>query len=308
MRYILVAAGMLAAAPASANDVGKNAALHSDLWLLGSLEFVSLDRSRERVPLTISAGSQGITSNNLPLNGSDIAADARLALGIGQFGLGGRYLGHFSWDDSITESDSNTIFTTPNINVGGGVVPTTFNHGSDFSSWEANAIWLVNPGVRLFAGVRAINIDETFEAAIGPTTANFAFETENDLLGGHIGIQARLLDEGPGPGFFLDGGVSVGYYDNDRSLAGTNTGIGGALPTFGGSDDRRAIAAEAEIKLGYQFSEKLGAHVGYRILHIEHVATAIENFNSFNIATNAGSLTGRDILYQGISVGLTLKL
>ena len=290
----------LLAGPALAADTPAPSSFPS-LWF--SLEAVALAREEE-ASFPVTAGDDNLTSDALDPQRSD-GFEARFAIAQGAFGISARYL-DASASESARETDIDTIFTVPTVIIA-GAVPADFSNLSDLRSFELNFFWQAHARTRLFAGYRSIDIDETFSGTVGAGLATLAVDLDNRLDGAQIGLETRLAGPTAGPGFFLDVGGNAGLYQLKRSLTGTTAGIGGALPSFGGSDSGVAMAAEVEARLGYALTDMMSVHVGYRLLYVDDIATALGNLQSFNITTGAGSIAGSELIYHGVSAGAALK-
>ncbi len=275
-----------------------------DLHLFGSAEFVYLNAPAGPAGIPVSDGTPGLTSSHFDL-GWTTGFDARLGVAFGSWGVEGRYLGDFAWSASATDVGAATIFSTPSINF--GALDVTATESASLRSWEINGFWQATERLRVFAGYRSIDLGGSFAADIGGV-ATFAYTIGNELQGGQIGLEARLLDSGEPPGarFFVDARGSVGYYANSIGYAGTTSGIGGALPTFAGNGSNNTFAAEGEVRAGLAL-DHFRVHLGYRVLYVADIATTFGNFGSANVSTGVVSPSADgSALFHGPTAGFTL--
>jgi hypothetical protein len=145
------------------------------------------------------------------------------------FGVEGRYLGSFQWQDQRATGPVTAVFSNPTINF--GALPLAAQYASDFSSWEFNGFWQVIPRVRVFGGYRRFSVAESLAVNIGGL-ANFAVATQNRLSGLQGGIGLRVFDGADWSptiaGVYADVTGRIGRYDNDDNMTTTTAGVGGA--------------------------------------------------------------------------------
>ncbi len=239
--------------------------------------------------------------------GRQTGADARFAVSFRGFGVEGRYLGSFAWQDQHTTGLVTTLLTIPNINFGARTIAAQY--GSDFSSREINAFWQVVPRVRIFGGYRRFNIAESFAVDLGGGS-NFTIATANRLSGFQAGGALRVFDGADWSpaiaGVYVDVTGRIGRYDSDVSMLTTTANIGGALPSAAASDRVRSTVTELDATVGYRWSPNASVHAGYRYLKLQGLALAPDNIASTNIVTGAASIVRTDVAYSGVFAGLRI--
>jgi opacity protein-like surface antigen len=258
-------------------------------------EFIWLERGEtENIPLA----APGLSSDEVDLEGAP-GVGLEGAAFMGDFGIGARFMGGFEWDETAALADADTFFSLPTINVPGGA-PATFDYSSELNSFEGNLIWSAHRQFAVFAGVRAVELDESLLTDIDNGAATYGVETSNDMLGPQIGIAADL---GEGPGFFLHGDARLAFLFNDREVDFTTAGIGGPLPSGSASDETESLLLELSARAGYRF-DRFELFGSYRYLQIEDVAIATENYDAVNIDTGAGSPQGSDLDFHAFTIGV----
>jgi hypothetical protein len=267
-----------------------------------SFDLISLER-RKGADIPIAPGL-GTGDFNL---GRQAGGDLRIAASFRSFGVEGRYLGNFDWNDQRTTGPVTAVFSNPTINF--AARPVTGQYVSDFSSYEINAFWQVHSRIRVFGGYRRFSVAESLAVNIGGL-ANFAVATQNRLSGLQAGVALRVLDGADvSPaiaGLYGDVSGRIGRYNNADSLTTTTTGVGGALPFIAASESVRTTAMELDATVGYRLSPNSSVYVGYRYLKLQGLALAPENIKSANISTGSATIARADASYDGVFTGLRL--
>ncbi|HEX5211751.1 MAG TPA: hypothetical protein VFW22_08455 [Pseudolabrys sp.] len=265
-----------------------------------SFDVISLARRKgANVPI-----ADGLGTGDFNL-GRQAGGDLRIAAAFRGFGVEGRYLGNFDWNDQRTTGPVTAVFSNPQINFAPRSV--TGQYESDFSSYEINAFWQAHPRIRVFGGYRRFSVAEALALDIGGI-ANFTVATQNRLSGVQAGIALRVLDGADvSPaiaGLFGDVTGRIGRYDNAAALTTTSVGIGGAVPFIAASDSARTTALELDATIGYRLAPNASVYVGYRYLKLQGLALAPENFQSANILTGTATIARADATYDGVFTGI----
>ena len=145
----------------------------------------------------------------------------------------------------------------------------------------------------------------------GGTAGNYGpfwqAKTQNNLYGGQIGVDAKLLEVGR---FSIDALIKAGVFDN----AATQSAVVsmGKLPyPTQASANRAAFVSEAALQAKYQLTKGLAFKLGYEALWLDGVALAPgqirETYTTALPAVTARALgvnTSSNVLFQGATVGL----
>ena len=145
----------------------------------------------------------------------------------------------------------------------------------------------------------------------GGTAGNYGpfwqAKTQNNLYGGQIGVDAKLLEVGR---FSIDALIKVGVFNN----AATQSAVVsmGKLPyPTQASANRAAFVSEAALQAKYQLTKGLAFKLGYEALWLDGVALAPgqirETYTTALPAVTARALgvnTGSNVLFQGATAGL----
>lgn len=303
MKTISLALALLLAGVASghaADQPSPKPAPASDWSIQASFDLIDLARRKgANIPI-----APGLGTGDFNL-GRQAGADLRIAASFRSFGVEGRYLGNFEWQDQRTTGPATAVFSNPTINF--APLPVTGQYVSDFSSYEINAFWQVIPRIRVFGGYRHFSVAESLAVNIGGL-ANYTVATQNQLSGLQAGIALRVLDGADlSPaiaGLYGDVTGRIGRYRNADTMTTTTTGVGGALPLVAAGDSARTTAIEIDATIGYRLSPNASVYVGYRYLKLEGLALAPENFQSANITTGTATIARADATYDGVFTGV----
>jgi hypothetical protein len=181
-----------------------------------------------------------------------------------------------------------------------GGVPAAFDYSSELDSFEGNIIWSAHRQFDLFAGLRAVKLDENMLTDIAGGAVTYGVDTSNELLGPQIGAAGRF---GSTQGFFLHGDVRLAWLFNDRDVDFTTSGTGVALGSGGVSDETDSLLFEIGARAGYDFGQG-EVFAGYRFISIENVALAPGNFDAVSIVTGVGAVEDSDVSYHAFSAGM----
>ena len=186
MKTISLALALLLAGVASgyaADQPSPPAALVSGWSIQASFDLIDLARRKgANIPI-----APGLGTGDFNL-GRQAGADLRIAASFRSFGVEGRYLGNFEWQDQRTTGPVTAVFSNPTINF--APLPVTGQYVSDFSSYEIDAFWQVIPRIRVFGGYRHFSVAESLAVNIGGL-ANYTVATQNQLSGLQAGIALR---------------------------------------------------------------------------------------------------------------------
>lgn len=279
------------------------AAVASGWSIQASFDVIDLARRKgANVPI-----ASGLGTGDLNL-GHKAGADLRIAVAFRSFGVEGRYLGNFEWQDQRATEGATAVFSTPQINF----APRTVmgQYVSDFSSYEINAFWQAHSRVRVFGGYRRFNVAESLAADIGAGTATYTVATQNRLSGVQAGIALRVLegaDLSPAiAGLYGDVTGRIGSYENTDAMTTTSIGVAGAVPFIAASGSGRTTAFELDASIGYRVTPNVSVYAGYRYLKLRGLALAPENFASANILTGTATIARADATYDGVFTGIRL--
>jgi hypothetical protein len=133
-------------------------------------------------------------------------------------------------------------------------------------------------------------------------------KTQNNLYGGQIGVDAKLLELGR---FSIDGLIKAGVYDNNASQWGLVSMAKKLFPTQA-TTNHPAVVGEAELQLKYKLTKGLALKVGYEALWLDGVALAPGQIRETYITAPPQAVTARalgvncdsNVLFQGGTVGL----
>lgn len=185
---------------------------------------------------------------------------------------------------------------------------------SSFQSAEFNVRYYaaMPPGpfdVSYLVGARYLRIHEQFNfvgEAVFPAavTNDLRVNTENDLYGMQIGIQALCLKT---TRWWLDVDLKGGIYNNSTSVLTDFQQTGS--PGGGGFDerDRTAWVGDISVALNWQMTPNCAFRVGYQGIFINGLALAPDNAiaNADLILTDTARLDdGGELAYHGPTIGL----
>ena len=91
----------------------------------------------------------------------------------------------------------------------------------------------------------------------------------NTLLGGQLGLDAMLWDNGAN--FSVTGIGKVGVFGNDADQVTTTAGVGGALPLVAASGGQASFVGELGLNARYQWTDRLSVIGGYNLLWVTGV-------------------------------------
>ncbi len=192
----------------------------------------------------------------------------------------------------------------------------TVNLGSMFQGIETNHYRRVTQNVRFLAGFRWIQWQEQFTLQDQVTSVdpviNDLYQTKcvNDLYGGQIGADARLLslswlrvDSVVKAGAYYNNAVQSSFYTTDDS---TNPGT--ASIAVGQSPASCGFVGEVGINGAIPITSCLDFRIGYLALWLSGIAQPTQQLSGQTLTPGfaaSGSLnTNGGVLLQGVSIGL----
>lgn len=258
--------------------------------------------------------------------------------------------------NAATATETGQVVAAPGSFAGA----FTFSSSSRFWGFETNG--LVNlirsggTGLDLLAGFRYLDLSESIQVntqstplpggvgffagspVLGPNALAIqdAFATRNQFYGGQIGARGRfqsgrLLCDVTGKVAFggvhqnVRAGGSTYLLGPDGSIQGRANGGLLALPTNIGrrTSNDGAVVPEVGVRVGYQITPRLGAHLGYTLIYFDNVLrpgdqiNRVVNLTQVPSSANFGTLTGpreptpqaNDSRFwaQGVNFGLSFR-
>lgn len=238
-------------------------------------------------------------TNQIALKGNDFdfrfdpGVDASLIAHVGGgAAIEGRFLWIDDWEATVFTPNPTPgelqLITNP-FSTGGFVDDFYSNYSSKFQTVEVNVRQdcACHP-VTLLIGFRWAEIDEDLQLnSLGATVPSFAdFDTRNDLFGGQVGLDARMIDWG---NFGLDGFFKTGIYANSsQGLSRVQVGP----DVLGTASDRRvepAILAEAGLEGVVWLTERMKVRLGYQVLIAHGLSIAAEQVKQTGNLTPGGT-------------------
>ncbi len=207
-------------------------------------------------------------------------------------------LGYFGVESTASEGLQNlnaiTIYGYQYYGIFGGPLmnfPTRY--GSRLHSTELNLRWQPSPRWTTLAGLRWVELNELFEATTGaPFDVNLMFRSRNHMYGFQIGGEANLYDS---PKFNISGTIKTGIYANCAAQHCIyEIALFADRSESAGRTTQTAFLGEAELAGTYQVNRDWSIRAGYRVLCVEGVALATDQWAglSFNETVSGGTPTG----------------
>ncbi|MCA9248665.1 MAG: BBP7 family outer membrane beta-barrel protein, partial [Planctomycetales bacterium] len=166
---------------------------------------------------------------------------------------------------------------------------------SELRSGEANVLLPWNNWTNVLLGFRWFELDEHASILANGNMAAFntSVDTLNELVGGQIGLERTLIDDGDA--LTIHTTLKTGIYAN--RITRTTKGFMGDPAA---SANEVSFAGELDVTAKYQFNPHLVFTAGYDLLWIETTALAIEQYPD---PTDAIDTTGSPF-YHGFLMGL----
>jgi hypothetical protein len=209
--------------------------------------------------------------------------------------------------------EGENSFVSPGAFIGVGFTgPGGTNFESDFSttfsSAELNWRHSINDQLTVLAGLRALEVKDSFGTVLNNNVATGLYDGKNKLYGAQIGAQMSFLDDSSPFQLMLSG--KVGAYAN-RSSAGIREFQGNNfIGSFeSGTDTKTSFVAEIGLTAGYQLSESLTLTAGYEAVWLDSLALASNaaSESMLNPSLLSNSIFRDDLWLHGASIGLQIS-
>ena len=261
-----------------------------------------------------SGGNELSNASDLDL-GFDTGTDISLLLQYRKIGLELRYFGLQEWSESkgpqTSPGGAVVQYLTP---IGNTSFPSEVS--AKYTSWlnnaECNLHYFLMERVKVFLGVRWLKLNERLliQQNIGPdlNLVKYNNTSRNRLWGGQIGAEGVLFGNLE-KGFSIDGCVKGGYFKNDiltKATISQSISPGGG---FGANADKNKGTFVGELGIGanYAFTRNIALTARYQLLWLDKVALAPEQIRKLDVLSGVSSVDCDSVLYQGVSVGLTVS-
>jgi hypothetical protein len=164
-----------------------------------------------------------------------------------------------------------------------------FTYGSQLQNAEVNVRRWALPWLQVLGGFRWVELMDY----LGDTTGIAQFRTRNNLYGGQIGFDAKILQRRR---LRIDGLGKAGAYGNNASSTLSFPTLPGFA--FGGAANQTAFVGEIGLTGRYAINKHLALRSTYELLWLDGVALAN---NSLFLGPG---VTSNTVFYQGAFVGL----
>ncbi len=212
-----------------------------------------------------------------------------------------------------SKTDGENSFVSPGNFIGVGFTGpggTTFvsDFSTTFGSAELNWRHSINDQLTVLAGLRALEVKDSFGTVLNNNVATGLYDGKNKLYGAQIGAQMSFLDDSSPFQLMLSG--KVGAYAN-RSSAGIKEFQGNNfIGSFeSGTDTKTSYVAEIGLTAGYQLSESLTLTAGYEAVWLDSLALASNaaSESMLNPSLLRNSIFRDDLWLHGASIGLQIS-
>jgi len=264
---------------------------------------------RSKTPGTVIGRDVGLLNPFIQADDFDFdgefGGDARLRLRHDALAFEARYFGGFDFGSAIGgDAPLDWFFAgDPGIPFGGPPATFTTSYDSRIHSAEANVRWYTHPQFIVFAGVRWLELKESF--GLQSIGVDFLMQTKNRGFGPQIGFDWRAVAPSQAGGFFLDldARLAVLFADQDAAFRVT----GGWNFTGGGGTGRNIPAAELGVTVGWQVTPNAEWRLGYRALYLDRVALAPAQMESFDFSDGTVNVAHNDLWIHGVTFGFALR-
>lgn len=208
--------------------------------------------------------------------------------------------------DNLDEQSSR-VLPAPVLFTGaplGFTNPVQFAYQTDLYSAEFNLLTdETSYAVRWLAGFRYLQYNEVFSLQT-PETFVASAETHNHLYGFQIGAEVNLLQSG---NWDFRGVVKTGIYHASQDSQYREGTLVFINPTLDLSDkeDAAAFVGELGLTARYNISSQWSADAGYRVLWLDGIAVAGEQFSTTDFFTQSTTINQGDAFLHGFNLGLT---
>lgn len=227
----------------------------------------------------------------------------------GNFGfeIGGFWLSPMTATFMATGGPDAELQTDPPYGLV-GITEITAEGVTTFRGLDANLTYGMADGIRLFAGVAFMKLNDTLNLTIiddGMTTT-YDWEVNNRMIGPQIGLTAALM--GGGQGLFVDATARAGLLFNSitSNVAVDNNDIEG---TGDNIERARTLMLGGGVTAGYNFNENFGVTLGYQATLLRNVGLATDQVGETDLTTppdiGLETATGK-FLAHGVTLGLNL--
>ncbi|MCE9552855.1 MAG: BBP7 family outer membrane beta-barrel protein [Planctomycetes bacterium] len=204
------------------------------------------------------------------------------------------------------------------VDVGGVVVdpfgaPLTsasLLNQSSLHNFEFNLRHSPSENITLLAGFRYLELDDelgiNYEDSGSGLSEDASLRTRNRLYGVQIGAEAALWQRGL---WQLDGWIKAGAYGN---AAGHKTDVlfsGVPVAEIRARESNLAFIGDTGLRATRQLGEHTQFYVGYRVMFLDGVALAANQYDSVAAYFSGGGdqmTTGGSPFYHGAELGLTV--
>jgi hypothetical protein len=185
-----------------------------------------------------------------------------------------------------------------------------FNYASKLYNAELNVRWHPLDRLSVLAGIRWLNLSESFQGALEPPTIVgeppfWNSSTTNNLFGFQIGAAGTIFERGR---FSIDGLAKTGLYD-DSAEASTGISTFKVVRPAAASTHHAAFVAEIGLQCKYRIAKSLSLKAGYQAIWLEGVALAPGQIQVTPMPTPITAIaTGVNcdsgVFYHGANAGL----
>ena len=292
-----------------------------DVWSTNPVAYDAWITVRAGVLTLYRSTNQDVSILSLQSTGETVLSTSEVDLGWGVgpeldflFQLTPEWAFEFDWFDIDNWSksrslDLNWAWVDP-INV--PLTSAYLEAGSKLHNFEFNLRRRLNERWTLLAGFRYVELNETmrqhYENSFFPIiTQDGQITARNFLYGFQLGADAALWQNGP---FALGGWVKAGIYANAaRSNADTAyVNLPLILPSLAAQETGTACVGDLGLRATWQIDQRWQIYGGYRLMLIDGVALAIDQFGAADVFFNGGPadiVTSGTPFYHGGELGLT---
>ncbi len=207
--------------------------------------------------------------------------------GCGGGGCGGLLAEVRYWQVDSFDADLSTEFEN---------TAQAFSYSTRIYNFEANLLLGADSPIRLLGGIRYIRLEEDTSAAEAGIGA--IFRTSNDLYGLQLGAEADLYQNNSFGPLALRGFCKAGIY-----AANSNAAFDCGCLAVDTRKDREAYVVETGLTAGFQPVDWLSLDAGYRVVWLDGVALAGEQFSA--LVSDPAIISG-GLLLHGFNAGLTV--
>lgn len=158
------------------------------------------------------------------------------------------------------------------------------------------------------AGFRWLQLNErmhmdVYDFNVSAYVGDYIYTTKNNLFGGQIGAEAKILDR---ERFWIDGFAKAGIYGNVASNRYLLIDETGTHPFSNDQQDQVAFVGDLGLTATYQCTKHLALQGGYQLLWIQGVAIAGDQAVAIDLSTDKGIHSRGGAFYHGALVSANL--